>query len=372
VNIPFGNLARQTESVRDDLDAAADRVLRSGQFLFGPEVERFEASFAAWCGVTNAVGVANGTDAITIALQSVGIRPGDEVITAANTCVPTIVGIENAGAIPVLVDCDPATRTIDPHLVEAAIGPQTHTLLPVHLYGQCADMDSLESIASRHGLKLVEDCAQAHGATSGSREAGSFGDAAAFSFYPTKNLGALGDGGAVVTSDQEVAARARLFRNYGEQARFEHVVRGRNSRLDALQAAFLNAKLTKLEQWTERRRQIAERYSDALADSPIVEAPHEALGRRHAYHLYVIETSARDSFRASLAEAGIETAVHYPLPVHRQPAYEGIRRSGSLTVSERLAQQIVSLPLYPELKDDEVEYVCSTLRRLAMSAPTAE
>ena len=362
MKIPFGDLARHTASLRHELDAAADRVLGSGQFLFGPEVAEFEVSFATFCGTAHAIGVANGTDAITIALQSVGIRPGDEVITVANTCVPTIVGIENASALPVLVDADASTRTIDPELVEDAITPRTRALLPVHLYGQCADMDALLLIAQRHGLKLVEDCAQAHGARIGSRPAGSMGDAAAFSFYPTKNLGALGDGGAVVTSDSAVADCARLFRNYGERARFEHVLRGRNSRLDALQAAFLRAKLTRLDEWTDRRREIAARYTDALAGTD-VKPPHEASGRRHVYHLYVVETPNRDVFRSRLKEAGVETAVHYPRPIHLQPAYGSLRRSSALKASERLAEEVVSLPLYPELGDDEVDYICAVLRR---------
>jgi dTDP-3-amino-3,4,6-trideoxy-alpha-D-glucose transaminase len=231
----------------------------------------------------------------------------------------------------------------------------------VHLYGQCADLAALAAIAERHGLALVEDCAQAHGAEHEGRRAGSVGHAAAFSFYPTKNLGALGDGGAVLTSDPEVAARARLLRNYGERGRFEHVLRGRNSRLDAVQAALLSAKLPHVDAWTERRRAIAARYTEALAGTG-VRPPVEAPGRRHVYHLYVVETPARDAFRARLEAAGIATAVHYPRPVHLQPAYRGLGAGRRLPVSERLAGEIVSLPLYPELAEDEVELVCSALR----------
>lgn len=364
MTVPFGDLARHTAAIRDELDAAAARVLDGGRYLFGAELEGFEEAFAAWCGAGFAVGVANGTDAITIALQAVGVEPGDEVITAANTCVPTVVGIENAGAVPVLVDAERSTRTLDPSLVERAITPQTRALLPVHLYGQCADLDALGAIARAHGLKLVEDCAQSHGAEIGGRRAGTVGDAAAFSFYPTKNLGALGDGGAVVTNDASTAERARLLRNYGERERFEHVLRGRNSRLDALQAAFLSAKLPHLDGWTERRRAVAATYDAALADTSVA-APVEADGRRHVYHLYVVETTGRDAFRSALADAGVETAVHYPLPMHLQPAYRSLGAEGAFPVSEGLASTITSLPLYPELTDDEVATVAEAVRRAA-------
>ena len=371
MSIPFLDLTRQTASIRPELDAAAARVLSSGRYIFGEEVERFEAEFAAWCGADFAIGVANGTDAITIALQAAGIGAGDEVITAANTCVPTVVGIEGAGAVPVLVDVERESRTLDPALVEAALGPRTRAILPVHLYGQCADLDALGRIASRHDLALVEDCAQAHGAEFGGRRAGSIGTAAAFSFYPTKNLGALGDGGAVLTSDPHVAERARLLRNYGERQRFEHVVRGRNSRLDALQAALLQAKIPRLDQWTERRRQIAACYTGAL-ESTAVRPPLELPGRRHVHHLYVVETESRDEFRGSLADAGVQTAIHYPRPIHLQPAYAELGRGRNLPVSEKLAATVVSLPLYPELTDAEVEAVCNALRRSLRPPPALE
>jgi len=366
VTISFGDLARHTAAIRDELDEAASRVLASGTYLFGEELEAFEGAFARWCGAAHAVGVANGTDAITIALQAVGVKAGDEVITVANTCVPTVVGIENAGAVAVLVDAEPVTRTIDPTLVEAAIGPRTRALLPVHLYGQCADLGALADIARRHKLALVEDCAQAHGAECDGRRAGSIGDAAAFSFYPTKNLGALGDGGAVVTNDSHVAEQSRLYRNYGERGRFEHVLHGRNSRLDALQAAFLAAKLPHLDAWTERRRAIAGRYDEALAGTGVA-APAETPGRGHVYHLYVVESEDRDAFRAALGNAGVETAVHYPRPIHLQPAYRSLGEGRSFPVSERLAARVVSVPIYPELTDEEVEIVAAALRSASPS-----
>jgi dTDP-4-amino-4,6-dideoxygalactose transaminase len=366
--IPFGDLARQTAALQPEVDAAISRVLASGRYVLGEELEQFESAFAAWCGAADAVGVANGTDAIAIALEAVGVGPGDEVITAANTCVPTVVGIEAAGAVPVLVDADPATRTLDPGRVEAAITTRTRALLPVHLYGRVADADSLLAIAAAHELPLVEDCAQAHGAEWRGRRAGTLGAAAAFSFYPTKNLGAFGDAGAVVTSDPEVARRARLLRNYGERERFEHVLRGRNSRLDALQAALLAAKLQHLDGWLERREAIAARYMLALSGTSV--APPEPFAQgRHAYHLYVVEAPERGRFRAALLDAGVETAVHYPRPIHRQPAYAELGESRDLAVSERLADTVVSLPMYPELTDDEVDQVSAAARSAGLQEP---
>jgi dTDP-4-amino-4,6-dideoxygalactose transaminase len=369
VSVPFGDLARQTASVRRGLDAAIERVLAGGRYVFGEELERFEAEFAAWCGTTHAVGVASGTDAVTIALQAAGVEPGHEVITTANTCVPTIVGIENAGALPVLVDPSPHTRTIDPERVEQAVTRRTKALLPVHLYGYVADLKALRAIADSRGVALVEDCAQAHGAELDGSRAGSIGDTAAFSFYPTKNLGALGDGGAVVTSSDDAAERARLLRNYGERERFEHVLRGRNSRLDPLQAAFLLVKLSHVDAWNERRRAIAARYTKALANTA-VRAPAEPAGRRHAYHLYVVEVADRERFRAALAEAGVETAVHYPRAVHQQPAYRELGEGRDLRVSERLVATVVSLPIYPELTEAEVGHVSAAAQAAGLEQPS--
>lgn len=361
MRVPFGDLSRISEELGAELRVAGERVLSSGRFMFGSELERFESEFADWCRVPFAVGVANGTDAITIALQSVGVGDGDEVITVANTCVPTIVGIEGAGAMVVLADADAVSRTIDPEHVERLITPRTRAIVPVHLYGQACDLEALAAVAARHNLRLVEDCAQAHGAEFAGRRVGSFGDAAAFSFYPTKNLGALGDGGAVTTRDAEVAARARLLRNYGERDRFEHVLRGRNSRLDAIQAAFLRVKLPHLDGWVDRRREIAARYGAAIAGTEVT-PPADLPGRRHAYHLYVVETPDRDAFRGRLGAAGIETAVHYPIPVHLQPAYRSLGERGAFPVAERLTGSVVSLPLYPELTVDEVAAVCGVLQ----------
>ena len=367
-DIPFNDLARHTARYREELQDVIVRVLNAGRYVLGEELDRFETTFASYCGTRFAVGVASGTDAITIALQAAGIVPGDEVITAANTCVPTIVGIEGAGARPVLVDCEETTYTLDPALIEEAITPRTKAIVPVHLYGQCADLDQILGLAQRYGINVVEDCAQAHGAAYDGRRAGSFGLAGAFSFYPTKNLGALGDGGAVVTNDADIAARARLLRNYGERERFEHVLRGRNSRLDALQAALLTAKLKHLDDWNERRRELAGRYSSVL-DGSIASVPLEAQRRRHVFHLYVIRVRQRDRFRRALADMGVETAIHYPTPVQRQPAYSDLMPVGrSLATSERLAGEIVSLPLYPDLSDDEASRVASAVTGAAEGA----
>jgi dTDP-4-amino-4,6-dideoxygalactose transaminase len=281
------------------------------------------------------------------------------------------VGIEGAGARPVLVDCEETTYTLDPALIEEAITPRTRAIVPVHLYGQCADLDQILGLAQRYGINVVEDCAQAHGAEYDGRRAGSFGLAGAFSFYPTKNLGALGDGGAVVTNDADIAARARLLRNYGERERFEHVLRGRNSRLDALQAALLTAKLKHLDDWNERRRELAGRYSSVF-DGSIASAPLETQRRRHVFHLYVIRVRQRDRFRRALADMGVETAIHYPSPVQRQPAYSDLTPVGrSLATSERLAREIVSLPLYPDLSDDEASRVASAVAVAAEGANIA-
>ena len=307
------------------------------------------------------MGVASGTDAITIALEALEVGPGDEVVTAANTCVPTIAGIEASGATAVLADVELATGALDPGRLEEALTARTRAIVPVHLYGQCAELEPIIALAESRGLAVVEDCAQAHGALYHGAPAGSLGAAGAFSFYPTKNLGALGDGGAVTTDDAALAERARLLRNYGEQERFTHVLKGRNSRLDALQAAVLSAKLPFLEERNGRRRAIAARYDEALEGTD-TQAPVEAEGRRHAYHLYVVRSPRRDELRARLAERRIETAVHYPLPIHDQPAYRDLAPAGrSLAASEALAAQIMSAPLHPTLSDEEAGYVAAAL-----------
>lgn len=360
--VPFLDLSRHVAPLRPELDAAIAGVLDSGRFVGGEPVERFEREFAAWVGVSHAVGVASGTDAIELALRAVGVGPGDEVITVANTCVPTVAGIEGAGATPVLVDPDPVAMTIDPEQLAAGVTERTAAIVPVHLYGRCADMDAVLAVAAEYGLKVVEDCAQAHGATWRGRAAGTMGDAGAFSFYPTKNVGALGDAGAVVTGDSDIATAAAALRSYGEVARYDSTRRGTNSRLDTLQAALLSVKLRHADAWLDRRREIAARYEKGLAEAPLA-TPADPEGGIHAYHLYVVSVAERDRFRSQLAEAGIDTLVHYPRAVHEQPAYREIAHAGSLAVSERLAGSVVSLPLFAELTDEEVEAVVASAVR---------
>lgn len=349
MKVPFLDLARETAALRPELDAAVARVLESGSYILSEEVAQFEEAFAEACGAAHAVGVASGTDAITIALLALGVEPGDEVITAPNTCIPTIVGIARAGATPVLADVDERTYTLDPAQVERRLTRRTKAILPVHLYGQPAEMDALLAL----GFPVVEDCAQAHGATVGGRPAGSLGVAAAFSFYPTKNLGALGDAGAVVTSSDAIAERGRLLRNYGERDRFEHVLHGLNSRLDSLQAAILSAKLPSLQPALARRRRLARIYDEALSGTSLV-TPAVVDGREHAYHLYVVQAPDRDAFRTAMTEAGIGTAVHYPTPVHRQPAYRDLDVPGGFPVAEALCERVVSLPLSETHTDEEI------------------
>jgi len=363
--VPFLDLRRHVASIRDDLDRALGSVLDGGQFVFGAPVEEFEDRFGSYCGGAYAVGVASGTEAITIALQALGVGEGDEVITAANTCVPTVAGIEASGARAVLADADDVTYTLDVPTLEALVTERTRAIVPVHLYGQCADLDPILELAHRHGLKVVEDAAQAVGAEYRGRRAGSVGDAAAFSFYPTKNLGALGDAGAVVTRDPETAERARLLRNYGEQSKYDSVRRGWNSRLDTMQAAILSAKLAHLEAWTERRREIAARYDAVLAETSLL-TPVAAPGRRHVYHLYVVRTQERATLQERLQAEGVGTLIHYPRPVHKHPAYAGLAApDGRLAMSERLSDEVLSLPLYAELTDDEVEVVADAVRRVS-------
>lgn len=350
MTVPFLDLRRQA---RGAAEAALATVLDRGQFILSEEVMRFEEAFAAYCGTRHAIGVASGTDAITIALLAAGIEPGDEVITAPNTCVPTIVGIERAGARPVLADVDPITHTLDPSEVERRMTPRTRAIVPVHLYGQMAEMDGLLELARAHDVIVIEDCAQAHGAEYSGSKAGSLGDAAAFSFYPTKNLGCLGDGGAVTTRDDALAERARLLRNYGEKERFNHVIRGLNSRLDELQAAVLSSRLRLLDAANERRRQHAAAYA-ALLEGSTVGLPVERPTSRHVYHLFVIQAEARDAMRTSLADVGVGTAIHYPVPVHRQPAYVDLDVPGGFPIAEALCSRVLSLPLSAEHTDAEI------------------
>jgi dTDP-4-amino-4,6-dideoxygalactose transaminase len=362
VRVSFLDLRRQHAALRPELDRALADVLDGDRFIGGARVETFEREFAASCGVAAAVGVASGTDAIELSLRALGIGAGDEVLTAANTCVPTVAGIEASGATPVLVDVDEATFTLDPGELEEATTARTRAIVAVHLYGQCADTDAIGAYAREHGLVLVEDAAQAHGAALGDRRAGMLGAAAAFSFYPTKNLGAVGDAGAVVTDDPAVADAVRELRSFGERSGAAAVRPGRNSRLDPLQAAVLSVKLPHLERWNDRRRALARFYDAELAGT--IDTPVERPNARHVYHLYVVRSTRRDAIAEALERRGIATLVHYPRAVHQHPAYNALSRPGKLGRSERLAREVLSLPLYPEFGDDEARAVVHALREV--------
>lgn len=357
--VPFLDLRRRIEALGPEVQRQVERVAASGRLILGDLGREIEDRFARYCGVDHGVGVGSGTDALWLALLAAGVEPGDEVITVSNTCVPTIAAILQAGATPVMVDVDPTTMTMDPEAAEAAITDRTRCLLPVHLYGQAADVVALARIADAHGVLLIEDCAQAHGAEIDGRRVGSFGTAGCFSFYPSKNLGAFGDGGMVVTDDAELAERVRLLRFYGYGERNRAITRGFNSRLDEVQAGVLLAALPHLDAWTGRRRALAARYHDRLAALEGLMLPAEAAGRTHVYHLYVVRSERRDELRRRLTGRGVQTLVHYPVPVHLQEGYADactIADHG-LAVTEELAGRILSLPLYPELRDDEIEAV---------------
>jgi dTDP-4-amino-4,6-dideoxygalactose transaminase len=346
----------QREQVAHEIDVAIQRVLSSGTYILGPELEAFEVEFAAYCGVAHCVGTASGTDALRLAATASGIGPGQEVITVSHTMAASVFALELAGATPVLVDIDPATYTIDPARVSEVVRPATRALLPVHLYGQCADMAPLLELAERHGLVVLEDAAQAHGATYAGRRAGALGTVGCFSFYPTKNLGAYGDAGAIVTDDAELAARVRLLRNHGKTDTGAHVAVAGNSRLDEVQAAILRVKLAHLDDWNAARRRHAVAYAEQLAGLPVT-LPHADARGEHVFHLYVLRTRERDRLRAHLEANGVETGIHYPRPVHLEPAYPGDGADGALGVTEACAGEILSLPMYPELSDAAVERV---------------
>ncbi len=362
MKVPFLSLAPVYNELGPRLDEAFRRVMRSGWFVLGEEVEAFEREFARFCGVAQCVGVGNGLDALTLVLRAWGIGPGDEVIVPANTYIATWLAASHVGATPVPVEPDARTYNIDPQRIEDAITPRTRAIVPVHLYGQSADMAPIRAIAQRRGLRVLEDAAQAHGARYRGTRVGSLGDAAAFSFYPGKNLGAFGDAGAMVTDDVALAERVRRLRNYGSTAKYHNEEKGFNSRLDALQAALLRPRLEVLDAWNERRRRVAERYLRALAGTSFV-LPQVMSGADPVWHLFVIRSRQRDRVRDRLAEQGVGTLIHYPVPPHLQPAYAelGLAR-GALPVTEAIHDEVLSLPMGPHLHDDEVDYVIAQLR----------
>jgi dTDP-4-amino-4,6-dideoxygalactose transaminase len=376
ITIPQSDPCANYLAHREEIDAAVARVLEHGWYVLGEEVATFEREFAAFVGGGEAeaksaglesVGVASGTDALQLALRAVGVGPGDTVISVSHTAVATVAAIEQCGAQPLLVDIDPLTMTMDAEALEAAIGGCSaeggcpRAVLPVHIYGHPAAMSEIIDVARRHDLRVVEDCAQAHGATLGGRQVGTFGDAAAFSFYPTKNLGALGDGGAVVTTDTAIAQRVRSLREYGWRERYVSAEPGINSRLDEIQAAILRVKLRNLAADNEARRKVAAIYGELLTGNDLL-LPEQALGARHVYHQYVVRSSRRDSLRAHLRDRGIATLVHYPVPVHLQPAYAGrVGDPSGLVHTERIASEILSLPMFPELGEDRARVVAGAV-----------
>ena len=355
--IPFAELKSQYLSIKAEIDAAVAAVFDAGWFILGKQCEAFEQEFAAYHGGGHAAGCASGTDAIHLALRAAGVKPGDEVITAANTCVPTACGIAASGARPVFADVCGDTLTLDPESFRRAITPRTRAVVPVHLYGHACDMDAVLEVARAHDLIVVEDCAQAHGARYKGRLCGTFGDAAVFSFYPSKNLGAYGDGGAVMSRDESIAARVKMLRNYGEEGRYRSVLEGFNSRLDELQAAILRVKLRHLDAWNAKRRELAEAYRRALATAPVT-LPREAGWAVGNYHLFVVRSTQRDALREHLLAEGVGTQIHYPTPLHLQPAYAHLGfRTGDFPVSERACNDVLSLPMYPELPIGSVESI---------------
>lgn len=365
-DIPFVDLTAQYAGIAEEVDEAIGRILRTTDFILGPDVRALEEEFAAYCNVEHAVAVDSGTSALELALRACGIQAGDEVITAANTFIATALAVSNVGATPVLVDVDPTTYCIDVSAIERALTPRTRAIIPVHLFGHPADMDPILDIARRHNLRVIEDACQAHGARYRGRRVGSFGDAAAFSFYPGKNLGAYGDGGIVVTTNRQTADLIGLLRNYGQKQKYHHLMQGFNRRLDSIQAAILRVKLRYLDKWNDARCERARAYQRRLADSG-VEIPASATWAEPVWHLFVVRTTRRDELRDYLSGLGIVTGIHYPIPVHLQPAYQHLGYTrGRFPVTERAADEILSLPMYAELPISSVEYVAEMIRAFAV------
>jgi dTDP-4-amino-4,6-dideoxygalactose transaminase len=362
--IPFVDLVAQYETIAAEIDGAFHDVTRTAEYILGRRVETFEQEFAHFVGAEIGVGVGSGLDALRLALLALGLGPGDEVIVPANTYIATALAVSEIGGEVVLADCDPRTYNIDPDAVEAAITTRTKALMPVHLAGQPAAMGPLETLAANHGLHLVEDAAQAHGARYQDRPCGSIGEVACFSFYPGKNLGAYGDGGMVTTNDGEIVERTRRLRNYGERRKYEHVVKGVNSRLDGLQAAFLSVKLRHLPEWNETRRRHADAYRSELDGVGDIALQAMAPDSTHVYHLFIIETAERDGLREFLTRRGVQTGIHYPIPIHLQEAYGDLGLGpGAFPHAERLARTTLSLPMFPELTAQQIATVTGHIRR---------
>lgn len=361
--IPFVDLKAQYATLREEILAAIADVLDGMQLFLGPRQRAFEADFARYCEAAACVSVSNGTDALELALRALGVGPGDEVITQPNSFIATAEGISAAGATPVFVDVDEHTATLDPALLEARITPRTKAIIPVHLYGRPTDMDGILAVARKHGLRVIEDACQAHGATYRGRRAGSLGDMACFSFYFSKNLGAYGEGGAITTNDPELAERARLYRDHGSRIRYEHEIVGRNARMDEMQAAILGVKLAHLDGWNQRRRSNAAQLSQALAGTSVELPQPGGDDICEVFHLYVVRHPERDALKQFLADRGIATGIHYPRPIHLQPAYADLGHApGDFPVSERLSATVLSLPMYAELTDEQIAHIADAVR----------
>ena len=364
MKVPLVDLKAQYAAIKDEIDTAMRAIVENATFIMGEPVKRFDAAFAAYCTARHCIGTSSGTTALHLALLACDIRPGDEVITTPHTFIATTEAISHAGADPVFVDIDPATYTVDPEKIAKAVTPRTKAILPVHLYGHPADMDPIVEVARAHGLKVIEDAAQAHGAEYKGRRAGVLGDVAVFSFFPGKNLGAYGDSGALVTNDDDVAERARLLVNHGRKSKYEHLIEGYNYRPDALQSAILEVKLRHLDSWTEQRRAHAARY-DRLLHGASLTTPVQAPWAKHVYHLYVVCVPDRDSILKRLQQDAIEAGIHYPIPLHLQPAYSRLgHREGDFPATEEAAGSVLSLPLYPEMTAEIVDFVAGSLRAL--------
>ena len=361
--IPFVDLKAQYDSIKEEIDEAIQSVLNNTSFIMGEELKKFEEEFAQFCDVKYAIGVANGSDALILALRACGIGEGDEVITVPHTFIATTEAISNVGGKVVFVDIDPKTYTIDITKIEEKINERTKAIIPVHLYGQPADMDAIMKLAKKYNLKVIEDAAQAHGAEYKREKVGSMGDVGCFSFYPGKNLGAYGDAGAVVANNEEIAEKVRLLRNHGRiTKKYEHEIEGYSSRLDNLQAAILRVKLRYLNKWNEGRRENAKKYSELLSNVDGVITPYEADYAKHVYHLYVIRTENRDKLREELKSKGIATGIHYPIPLHLQPAYSYLGyKEGDFPITEKASQEILSLPMFAELGDEQIERISNLI-----------
>lgn len=367
--IPLVDLKAQYRAIKAEVDAAISRVIQNADFILGSDVEAFEAEYASYCEAEHVVALDSGLSALELGMRALGIGPGDEVITPAHSFIASSSAISFTGATPVWVDADPVTYNIDTRQVEAAITERTKAIMPVHLYGQPADMDRIMEIARRHHLNVVEDACQAHGARYKGRRVGSIGDIAAFSFYPGKNLGAYGDAGALVTNNREISETVRSMRNYGQRKKYDHQFLAWNRRMDTLQAGVLRAKLPHLDAWNQARRRHASIYDELLADAS-VDRPRVAPDREHVYHLYVIQGGARDALLQQLADAGIHGGIHYPIPIHLQAAYRSRGMgSGSFPVSEAMAPRLLSLPMYPELREDQLRRIADVVSRFEAAKP---